>query len=72
MITGFLSQRLKPLEAALAGVYLHGLCSNLFETKYPQQAMNALDILNWWNDAVALVRAGKDIESEYLKIHFAF
>ncbi|HMD81659.1 MAG TPA: NAD(P)H-hydrate dehydratase, partial [Anaerolineales bacterium] len=72
IITGFLSQGLKPAESALAGVYLHGLTSNLFEAKYPQQAMNALDILQWWNDAVNLVRSGKDVESEYLKIHFAF
>ena len=72
MITGFLSQGLIPLEAALAGVYLHGLTANLFETRYPQQAMNAMDILDGWNDAVQLVRSGKDIESEYLKIHFTF
>jgi hydroxyethylthiazole kinase-like uncharacterized protein yjeF len=72
IITGFLAQKLKPVEAALAGVYLHGLCSNLFERKYPQQAMNALDILSWWNDAVSLVRSRMDIESEYLKVHFSF
>ena len=72
IITGFLSQRLKPLEAALAGVYLHGLTSNLFERKYPQQGMNALDVLDWWNEAVHIVRSGRDIESEYLKIHFEF
>jgi hydroxyethylthiazole kinase-like uncharacterized protein yjeF len=71
IITGLLAQRLKPVEAAITGVYLHGLCSTMFEAKYPQQAMNALDILSWWNEAVALVRSGKDIEGEYLKIHFA-
>jgi hydroxyethylthiazole kinase-like uncharacterized protein yjeF len=72
IITGFLSQGLKPVEAALAGVYLHGLTSNIFEARYPQQSMNALDILDWWKDTVHLVRSGKDIESEYLKIHFTF
>lgn len=72
IITGFLSQGLKPLEAAVAGVYIHGLTANLFEAKFPQQAMNALDILQWWNEAVHLVRSGKDVESEYLKIHFTF
>ncbi|MGH9857802.1 MAG: NAD(P)H-hydrate dehydratase, partial [Acidobacteriota bacterium] len=72
IITGFLSQGLKPVEAAIAGAYLHGFTSNLFEARYPQQAMNALDILQWWNDAVHMVRSGKDVESEYLKIHFKF
>ena len=72
IITGFLAQGLKPVEAALAGVYLHGLTSNIFEARYPQQPMNALDILDWWKDALHLVRSGKDIESEYLKIHFTF
>ena len=72
IIAGFLSQGLKPIEAALAGVYLHGLTANLFEAEYPQQNLNALDILNWWNDAVHLVRSGQDVESEYLKIHFEF
>jgi hydroxyethylthiazole kinase-like uncharacterized protein yjeF len=70
IIAGLLAQRLKPVEAAIAGVYLHGLCSTLFEVKYPQQAMNAMDILSWWNEAVALVRSRKDVEGEYLKIHF--
>jgi NAD(P)H-hydrate epimerase len=72
VITGFLAQGLKPLEAAIVGVYLHGLTSNLFEYKYPQQAMNALDIWDWWAGAVKLVRDEKDLESEYLKIHFTF
>ena len=72
IITGFLSQGLKPIEAALAGVYLHGFTANLFEAKYPQQNLNALDILDWWNEAVHLVRSGKDIEGEYVKIHFEF
>ncbi|MCI0602355.1 NAD(P)H-hydrate dehydratase [bacterium] len=72
IITGFLSQGLKPVEAALAGVYLHGLTSNIFEARYPQQPMNAMDILDWWKEALRLVRSGEDIESEYLKIHFTF
>ncbi len=71
-ITGFLAQRLAPVEAAMAGTYLHGLVSNLFEQRYPQQALNALDILQWWHDAVAAVRNEIDIEGDYLKLHFEF
>jgi hydroxyethylthiazole kinase-like uncharacterized protein yjeF len=71
IITGFLSQGLKPIEAAIAGVYLHGLVSNLFEAKYPSQGLNAMDILQYWNQAVHTVRSGRDVESEYLKIHFS-
>jgi ADP-dependent NAD(P)H-hydrate dehydratase / NAD(P)H-hydrate epimerase len=71
IITGFLAQSLKPSEAAMAGVYLHGLTANLFETKYPQQGLNAMDILQYWNEAVRVVRSGKDVEGEYLKIHIS-
>jgi hydroxyethylthiazole kinase-like uncharacterized protein yjeF len=70
IITGFLAQKLTPLEAAQAGVFLHGLVANLFEAQFPQQALNALDILSYWNRAVHAVRTAEDVEGEYLQIHF--
>jgi NAD(P)H-hydrate epimerase len=72
IITGFLAQKLSPLEAALAGVFAHGLTGNLFEQQFPNQALNALDILDYWNRAVRLIQTEQDIEGEYLKLHFAF
>jgi len=72
VLTGFLAQGLATIDAALCGVYLHGLVANLFEAEYPQQALNAMDILSYWNRAVHLTRTQKDLEDEYLKIHFSF
>lgn len=69
-ITGFLAQKLAPVEAAMAGVYLHGLVANLFEARYSQQALNATDILRYWTRAYAMARSGRDIEGDYLKFHF--
>lgn len=71
-ITGFLAQKLTPLEAAMAGVYVHGFVANLFEKEYPQQALNAMDIVSCWNRAVNLIRTENNLESEYLKFHFSF
>lgn len=72
ILTGFLAQGLATMDAAISGVFLHGLVANLFEAEYPQQALNAMDILNYWNRAVHLTRTQKDLEDEYLKIHFSF
>jgi NAD(P)H-hydrate epimerase len=68
-IVGFIAQGLTPMDAAQAGVYIHGFTANLFEREFPQQALNAGDILNDWNRAVHLVRTAKDLEGEYLGIH---
>jgi NAD(P)H-hydrate epimerase len=71
-IAGLIAQGLTPLHAAIAGVYTHGFTGNLFEYNYPQQALNAMDILDLWNKAVHLIRSDKSVESEYLQLHFAF
>ncbi|PWT91771.1 MAG: NAD(P)H-hydrate dehydratase [Acidobacteria bacterium] len=70
LITGYLAQGLTPREAALTGVYAHGFVANLFESEFPQQALNAMDILNYWNQAIHLIRTASDLEGDYLKIHF--
>ena len=56
-------------EAACTAVYLHGLAGNLFETKYPQQGLNAMDIVKSWNDVVHYLRTTPKIEDELLNIH---
>jgi NAD(P)H-hydrate repair Nnr-like enzyme with NAD(P)H-hydrate dehydratase domain len=58
------------LHAALAGVFTHGFAGNLFEEKFPNQALNAMDILQSWNETVHRVRTSKNLEGDYLKFHF--
>jgi NAD(P)H-hydrate epimerase len=72
VISSFIAQNVPVLQAAIAGVYVHGLTANLFEKEFPQQALNAMDILSLWNKAVHIIRTEKTFESEYLNFHFAF
>jgi ADP-dependent NAD(P)H-hydrate dehydratase / NAD(P)H-hydrate epimerase len=70
VVAGFAAQKIPLLDAALAGVFTHGFAGNLFESKFPQQALNAMDILQYWNETVHLVRTHRNLEGEYLKLHF--
>jgi len=45
LVTGLLAQGLKPVDAALAGVYLHGLSGDLAAQKQSEVAMIARDIV---------------------------
>jgi hydroxyethylthiazole kinase-like uncharacterized protein yjeF len=45
LITGLLAQGLKPLDAALAGVYLHGLAGDLAAGESGQEALIAGDMI---------------------------
>jgi NAD(P)H-hydrate epimerase len=72
VISSFIAQNIPVLQAAIAGVYVHGFTANLFEKEYPQQALNALDILSLWNKAVHIIRTDKNFESDYLNFRFAF
>ena len=67
---GLAAQRISLLHAALVGVFTHGFAGNLFEEKFPQQALNAMDILQNWNETVHRVRTSKNLEGDYLKFHF--
>ena len=46
LITGLLAQRYNLPEAALAGVYLHGLAGDIAAKKYSQQAMQATHLIS--------------------------
>ncbi len=72
VISGLIAQKVPLLQAAIAGVYIHGFTANLFEHEYPQQALNAMDIPALWNRAVHLIRTQKNFEGEYLNLHFTF
>lgn len=67
-IASLLAQRVPPLQAAITAVYTHGLCGNLFERQYPNQALNAMDIPGLWNRAVHETSHG-DVEGDYLGLH---
>jgi NAD(P)H-hydrate epimerase len=70
IITGFAAQKIPLLDAALAAVFTHGFAGNLFESKFPEQALNAMDIVQSWNETVQVVRTHRNLEGEYLKLHF--
>ena len=72
VIIGLIAQKVPLLQAAIAGVYIHGFTANLFEHEYPQQALNAMDIPVLWNKAVHLIRTQKNFEGEYLNFYFTF
>lgn len=51
MITGLLAQRYTPFEAALMGVYLHGLAGDMAAGRHGQESVTATDIINYIGDA---------------------
>lgn len=69
LITGLMAQGLSPENAACSGTFIHGLIGNLFENKYPQQALNAMDMFQYFNDAVHAIRTNRALESDYLRLH---
>ncbi|HEY4875167.1 MAG TPA: NAD(P)H-hydrate dehydratase, partial [Puia sp.] len=46
MLTGFLAQNYLPEDAAILGVYIHGLAGDFAAANYSQQSMLASDIIN--------------------------
>jgi NAD(P)H-hydrate epimerase len=55
MITSLLGQGMKPKEAALTGVYLHGLAGILAAARYNTRSIIASDILASLSDAFNLL-----------------
>lgn len=56
MIASFLGQNLPPYEAALAGVYLHGLAGDLAEAETGQAGMMASDLVRYIASAVKSIQ----------------
>jgi NAD(P)H-hydrate epimerase len=46
LITGLLAQGVRPLDAAIAGVYLHGLAGDLAAAESGQEALIAGDMIS--------------------------
>ncbi len=53
MIAAFIGQRLEPLEAAILGVYLHGLAGDFAAQELGQLPLTAVDIIDALPDAFA-------------------
>ena len=56
MIAGFISQGLSPVDAAKAGVYLHGLSGDLMAEKRGEMSLTAMDILKGLPKAIKKVQ----------------
>lgn len=68
-ISGFVAQGLSLGNAAQSAVFAHGLTGNVWERKFPQQAMNALDILAHWNEAIHFVRTDNNLNETFFGFH---
>ena len=57
MIAGLLGQKMKPFDATVLGVYLHGLAGDLAAEKEGEISLMATDILDWVSHAFERHRA---------------
>jgi len=55
MLTGLLAQGYSPADAAILGVYLHGLAGDLAAGKFSEEAMIAGDIINQTGEAFKIL-----------------
>ncbi|MCL1864628.1 MAG: NAD(P)H-hydrate dehydratase [Spirochaetes bacterium] len=46
IIGSFMNSNISPVEAAIAGVYIHGLCADLYKETYPHLTMKSSDIVD--------------------------
>jgi NAD(P)H-hydrate epimerase len=51
IILGFLAQKIPPAEAAIAGVYLHGLAGDLAAARKSEYTLVAGDIIDYLGEA---------------------
>ncbi len=58
IITGLLAQGLPGMDAAAAGVYLHGVAGDMAASRRTQTAMTATDIIDCIGDAAAYISGG--------------
>lgn len=60
MLTALLSQGYNPLQAALMGVYLHGLAADIAAQHVAQESMLATDIIDRISDAILSLQETND------------
>ncbi|MFN2439179.1 MAG: NAD(P)H-hydrate dehydratase [Chitinophagaceae bacterium] len=61
IITSFLSQQYKPVDAAILGVYIHGLAGDIASENLSKESMLATDIINYMAQAFKLVNKQKEL-----------
>ena len=47
IISGFLAQKMSPLDASILGVYLHGLAGDIASDDYSQYSVLASDVIDY-------------------------
>jgi NAD(P)H-hydrate epimerase len=60
IIGSFLAQGLNPLNSAIAGVYIHGLCGDLAADELGVRSMIAGDLIEYLSDAFALLEVSEN------------
>jgi hydroxyethylthiazole kinase-like uncharacterized protein yjeF len=68
LIGGFLAQKIKPLNAAVLGVYLHGLMGDLAVKHFGEEAIITEELLDFIAPAFLEIRKEKN-KSDYLLIN---
>jgi len=57
VIAGMIAQGLEPFDAAVCGVYLHGLCADLAAERLGEYCVTALELIRTIPDAIIKVKA---------------
>ncbi len=60
IIGSFLAQGLSPLDSAIAGVYIHGLCGDLAVDDYGERSLLAGDLIEYLPEAFILLETAED------------
>ncbi len=64
MLTALLAQKYTPLEAALLGVYLHGVTADLYVILSPAESFTATEIINYIPSALITLIRPMDLPDE--------
>ena len=63
MVTGLMAQGMQEMEAAAAGVYLHGIAGDLAAERETKVSMTATDIIDCIKDVILLQQDGTEKEA---------
>lgn len=56
LISGFVAQGYLPVNAALLGVFLHGMAGDIYASKYDQNSLTASDLIENFKEAFSLLK----------------
>ena len=55
IITGLLAQKYDPKDAAILGVYLHGLAGDIAKNQKKEYSMTAMDLVNELGESYRMI-----------------